>query len=99
VLLAYPSTDRDGYATLTSDPKLAAAVTVMVDDIGQLDLIESVRAGHRRGPGLPGAGHLAADAGRPDTRRRLGAHRCAPPSSWPLWRGRSSAAPASGWSG
>jgi len=45
VLLAYPSTDRDGYATLTSDPKLAAAVTVMVDDISQLDLIESVRAG------------------------------------------------------
>ncbi|QLH25115.1 alanine racemase [Streptomyces sp. Rer75] len=45
VLLAYPSTDRDGYATLTSDPKLSAAVTVMVDDIGQLDLIESVRAG------------------------------------------------------
>ncbi|MEU1802547.1 amino acid deaminase/aldolase [Streptomyces sp. NPDC019937] len=45
VLLAYPSTDRDGYATLTGDPKLAAAVTVMVDDIGQLDLIDSVRAG------------------------------------------------------
>src|SRR5215831_18287461 len=45
VLLAYPSTDRDGYATLTGDPKLAAAVTVMVDDIGQLDLIESVRSG------------------------------------------------------
>ncbi|MET7765523.1 alanine racemase [Streptomyces sp. NPDC005336] len=45
VLLAYPSADRDGFATLTSDPKLAAAVTVMVDDISQLDLIESVRAG------------------------------------------------------
>ncbi|MFF7652280.1 amino acid deaminase/aldolase [Streptomyces sp. NPDC007983] len=45
VLLAYPSTDRNGYATLTGDPKLAAAVTVMVDDIGQLDLIDSVRAG------------------------------------------------------
>ncbi|WP_055557450.1 amino acid deaminase/aldolase [Streptomyces sp. NBRC 110028] len=45
VLLAYPSTDRDGYATLTGDPKLAAAVTVMVDDIGQLDLIDRVRAG------------------------------------------------------
>ncbi|WP_432038631.1 amino acid deaminase/aldolase [Streptomyces cucumeris] len=45
VLLAYPSTDRDGFATLTSDPKLAAAVTVMVDGIGQLDLIDSVRAG------------------------------------------------------
>ncbi|MET8009772.1 alanine racemase [Streptomyces sp. NPDC005271] len=45
VLLAYPSADRDGFATLTSDPKLAAAVTVLVDDISQLDLIESVRAG------------------------------------------------------
>ncbi|WP_086710165.1 alanine racemase [Streptomyces antimycoticus] len=45
VLLAYPSTDRDGFATLTSDPKLAEAVTVMVDDLTQLDLIDSVRAG------------------------------------------------------
>ncbi|MCC4315912.1 amino acid deaminase/aldolase [Streptomyces malaysiensis] len=45
VLLAYPSTDRDGFATLTGDPKLAEAVTVMVDDIAQLDLIDSVRAG------------------------------------------------------
>ncbi|WNE99840.1 amino acid deaminase/aldolase [Streptomyces luomodiensis] len=45
VLLAYPSTDRGGYATLTNDPKLAAAVTVMVDDLAQLDLIDSVRAG------------------------------------------------------
>nr|WTB04487.1 alanine racemase [Streptomyces antimycoticus] len=45
VLLAYPSTDRDGFATLTSDPKLAEAVTVMVDDHTQLDLIDSVRAG------------------------------------------------------
>lgn len=45
VLLAYPSADRDGFAALTCDPKLAAAVTVMVDDMSQLDLIESVRAG------------------------------------------------------
>ncbi|MDT0545197.1 MULTISPECIES: amino acid deaminase/aldolase [Streptomyces] len=45
VLLAYPSADRDGFAALTGDPKLAAAVTVMVDDMSQLDLIESVRAG------------------------------------------------------
>ncbi|MEU5928372.1 alanine racemase [Streptomyces antimycoticus] len=45
VLLAYPSTDRDGFATLTGDPKLAEAVTVMVDDLTQLDLIDSVRAG------------------------------------------------------
>ncbi|MBP8539851.1 alanine racemase [Streptomyces sp. MK37H] len=45
VLLAYPSADRDGFATLTGDPKLAQAVTVMVDDLSQLDLIDSVRAG------------------------------------------------------
>lgn len=45
VLLAYPSTDRDGFAALTGDPKLAAAVTVMVDDMSHLDLIESVRSG------------------------------------------------------
>ncbi|MFJ1705138.1 amino acid deaminase/aldolase [Kitasatospora sp. NPDC088346] len=45
VLLAYPSADRSGYAELTSDPKLAAAVTVLVDDLSQLDLIDRAREG------------------------------------------------------
>ncbi|NEA89200.1 amino acid deaminase/aldolase [Streptomyces sp. SID14436] len=45
VLLAYPSADRAAYAELAADPKLAAAVTVMVDDPAQLDLIDSARAG------------------------------------------------------
>ncbi|MDX3235826.1 amino acid deaminase/aldolase [Streptomyces sp. ME03-5709C] len=45
VLLAYPSADRGGYAELAADPKLAGAVTVMVDDVAQLDLIDSARAG------------------------------------------------------
>jgi D-serine deaminase-like pyridoxal phosphate-dependent protein len=45
VLLAYPSADRAGYAELAAAPKLAAAVTVMVDDPAQLDLIDSARAG------------------------------------------------------
>ncbi|MEV6008560.1 amino acid deaminase/aldolase [Streptomyces sp. NPDC051976] len=44
VLLAYPSADRDGFAELAGDPKLAAAVTVMVDDVAQLDLIDAARA-------------------------------------------------------
>ncbi len=48
VLLAYPSADRARFAELTSDPKLAAAVTVMVDDPGQLDLIDAARAGDGR---------------------------------------------------
>ncbi|GES33785.1 amino acid deaminase/aldolase [Streptomyces angustmyceticus] len=43
VLLAYPSADRAGFAELTGDPELAAAVTVMVDDPAQLDLIDAAR--------------------------------------------------------
>ncbi|MEU9519199.1 amino acid deaminase/aldolase [Streptomyces sp. NPDC048224] len=43
VLLAYPSADRAGYAELTADPKLASAVTVMVDDPAQLDLVDAAR--------------------------------------------------------
>jgi D-serine deaminase-like pyridoxal phosphate-dependent protein len=45
VLLAYPSTDRTGFAELTGDPKLADAVTVMVDDAAQLALIDAARPG------------------------------------------------------
>ncbi|MDF3288985.1 amino acid deaminase/aldolase [Streptomyces silvisoli] len=45
VLLAYPSVDRTGFAELTADPKLAGAVSVMVDDVAQLDLIDTARAG------------------------------------------------------
>lgn len=45
VLLAYPSADRAGFAELAGDPKLASAVTVMVDDRAQLDLIDRSRDG------------------------------------------------------
>ncbi|MFD5429200.1 amino acid deaminase/aldolase [Streptomyces sp. NPDC127084] len=45
VLLAYPSADRAGFAELAGDAKLAAAVTVMVDDPAQLDLIDRSRDG------------------------------------------------------
>ncbi|OAH11936.1 amino acid deaminase/aldolase [Streptomyces jeddahensis] len=47
VLLAYPSADRKAFAELTSDPKLAAAVTVMIDDPAQLHLIDDARDGGR----------------------------------------------------
>ncbi|MER5196594.1 amino acid deaminase/aldolase [Streptomyces sp. NPDC002755] len=43
ILLAYPSADRTAFAELAADPKLAAAVTVMVDDVSQLDLIDGAR--------------------------------------------------------
>ncbi len=47
VLLAYPSADRARYAELTADPKLASAVTVMIDDVAQLDLVDAARDGGR----------------------------------------------------
>ncbi|MFG2719389.1 amino acid deaminase/aldolase [Streptomyces sp. NPDC048416] len=45
VLLAYPSADRASFAELTADPKLARAITVMVDDPAQLDLVDRAREG------------------------------------------------------
>lgn len=47
ILLAYPSADRAGYARLAADPKLAAAVTVMIDDPAHLELIDAARDGGR----------------------------------------------------
>lgn len=45
ILLAYPSVDRAGYAELAADPKLAAAITVMIDDPAHLELIDAARDG------------------------------------------------------
>ncbi|MFI7414521.1 amino acid deaminase/aldolase [Streptomyces sp. NPDC049627] len=47
ILLAYPSADRAGFAELTGDPKLASAVTVMIDDPAQLRFIDDARDGGR----------------------------------------------------
>ncbi|MFF2851400.1 amino acid deaminase/aldolase [Streptomyces sp. NPDC058001] len=47
VLLAYPSADRAAYAELAGDPKLAAAVTVMIDDPAHLRFIDAARDGGR----------------------------------------------------
>jgi D-serine deaminase-like pyridoxal phosphate-dependent protein len=47
-LVGYPTADRGALATLAADPDLAAAVTLMVDDPAQLDLIDGVAAPGRR---------------------------------------------------
>jgi D-serine deaminase-like pyridoxal phosphate-dependent protein len=47
-LVAYPTADRGSLAALAADPDLAAAVTLMVDDPAQLDLIDDVVAPGRR---------------------------------------------------
>ncbi|MFC5927315.1 amino acid deaminase/aldolase [Micromonospora vulcania] len=48
VLVAYPSADRGALAELAADPALAAAITLMIDGSGQLDLIDSVQAPGQR---------------------------------------------------
>ncbi|WP_349879387.1 amino acid deaminase/aldolase [Micromonospora sp. HUAS YX12] len=48
VLVAYPTAHRGGLAELAADPALAEAVTLMVDDTAQLDLIDAVCPPARR---------------------------------------------------
>ncbi|MFI2650638.1 amino acid deaminase/aldolase [Micromonospora fulviviridis] len=48
VLVAYPTADRRALAELAADPALADAVTLMVDDPGQLDLVDQVCPPGRR---------------------------------------------------
>ncbi|MBV1848781.1 alanine racemase [Catellatospora tritici] len=50
VVVGYPSADRAAYAALAADEKLASRVTVMVDSVAHLDLIDSVVAPDRRAP-------------------------------------------------
>jgi D-serine deaminase-like pyridoxal phosphate-dependent protein len=47
-LVAYPTVDRAALAALAGDPAAAAAVTIMVDDPAQLDLVDTVAAPGRR---------------------------------------------------
>jgi D-serine deaminase-like pyridoxal phosphate-dependent protein len=42
VVVGYPSADRAAIARLAADEKLAARVTVMIDDVAQLDFIDAV---------------------------------------------------------
>jgi D-serine deaminase-like pyridoxal phosphate-dependent protein len=48
VLVGYPTADRGALFRLVQDEQLAATVTIMVDDVAQLDLIDAVSPPHRR---------------------------------------------------
>ncbi|MCX8557725.1 amino acid deaminase/aldolase [Mycolicibacterium mucogenicum] len=50
VVVGYPTADRTAIAELASSPELAARVTLMVDDVAQLDLVDSVAAPSTRPP-------------------------------------------------
>ncbi|SDD06150.1 amino acid deaminase/aldolase [Nocardioides lianchengensis] len=44
LVVAYPTVDRGALATLVASPRAAAHVTLMVDDVAQLDVVDSVRS-------------------------------------------------------
>ena len=48
IVVGYPSADRGAIARLAADEKAASRVTLMVDDIAQLDLVDAVVAPSKR---------------------------------------------------
>jgi D-serine deaminase-like pyridoxal phosphate-dependent protein len=43
IVVAYPTVDRGALAELVASPSAAAAITLMVDNVAQLDVVDSVR--------------------------------------------------------
>lgn len=99
ILLAYPSADRSAFAELAADPKLAAAVTVMVDDHSQLELIDASRAGGQEE--IRVCLELDTSLQLLGGRIRIGALRSPlrSPRNSPSWPARWRAGRASGWWG
>jgi D-serine deaminase-like pyridoxal phosphate-dependent protein len=48
VVIGYPTADRGALARLAADEKLASRVTLMIDDIAQLDFVDAVVAPEKR---------------------------------------------------
>lgn len=48
VVVGYPTADRGAIRRLAADEQLAARVTLMIDDVAQLDLVDAVVAPERR---------------------------------------------------
>jgi D-serine deaminase-like pyridoxal phosphate-dependent protein len=46
IVVAYPTVDRGALARLVGSPSAAAHITLMVDDLAHLDVVDSVRASH-----------------------------------------------------
>lgn len=57
IVLGYPTVDRAALARLAADPAAAARITLMVDDLAQLDLIDAIA-----GPGARETIRVAIDA-------------------------------------
>jgi D-serine deaminase-like pyridoxal phosphate-dependent protein len=46
IVVAYPTVDRGALVRLVASPSAAARITLMVDDVAHLDVVDSVRASH-----------------------------------------------------
>jgi D-serine deaminase-like pyridoxal phosphate-dependent protein len=46
IVVAYPTVDRGALTRLVASPSAAAHITLMVDDVAHLDVVDSVRASH-----------------------------------------------------
>jgi D-serine deaminase-like pyridoxal phosphate-dependent protein len=46
IVVAYPTVDRSALTELATSPSSASHITLMVDDVAQLDLVDSVRSSH-----------------------------------------------------
>ena len=44
LVVAYPTVDREALTQLVASPAAASAITLMVDDVAHLDLVDSVRS-------------------------------------------------------
>lgn len=59
ILVAYPTVDRGALAELVASPSAAAVITLMVDDVAHLDMVDSVRFS----PAVPVRVAIDVDAG------------------------------------
>ena len=50
IVVAYPTADRTALLTLATDPMLASTITIMVDEVDQLDVVDSVARPGQREP-------------------------------------------------
>jgi D-serine deaminase-like pyridoxal phosphate-dependent protein len=71
IVVAYPTVDRGALARLVASPSAAGHITLMVDDVAHLDLVDSVRASHA----VPVRVSIDVDAGLRMGRQHVGPKR------------------------
>lgn len=71
LLVAYPTVDRAALQRLVASPTAAARITLMVDDVAHLDVVDSVRASHA----VPVRVAIDVDAGLRMGRQHVGPKR------------------------